>query len=379
MTDDASEPAGRWIVKSAWEHASIGIEDDSIVDSAMAARERIAERITRYGGEWFAEAFIDGREFNATVLANDGGPEVMPPAEIRFANFPPGKPRIVNYAAKWIEDAPEYHGTFPDFEAASAEPDLARTLQRLARECWDLFEFRGYARVDFRVADDGSAWILDLNTNPCLAPDAGLAMVAERTGTGFTTAIGRIVADALRGRTTTATATAPHDAPELRPAPQLDIRERVTPVDIDDVREMVRATGFFSVEEIGIAVELVEEGLEHGAASGYEFVFLERDGRLLGYTCYGRTPGTAGAFDLYWIVVSPDAHRQGIGRMLLEETDRRIRERGGTCVYAETSARDQYTPTRLFYLRTGFRQEAVLPSFYAPGEAKVIFSRAIDA
>jgi D-alanine-D-alanine ligase len=158
----------------------------------------------------------------------------------------------------------------------------------------------------------------------------------------------------------------------LEPRP-IVLRDDVHPCDVEAVRDLVAATGFFSAEEIRIAAELVSEQLDQGPASGYEFVLAERDGRLLGYTCYGRIPCSRVSWDLYWIAVHPGGQNAGLGRRLLAETEARVRAAAGTAVYAETSGRDQYAATRAFYARCGYSTAAVLDDFYAPGDAKVIF------
>jgi ribosomal protein S18 acetylase RimI-like enzyme len=117
------------------------------------------------------------------------------------------------------------------------------------------------------------------------------------------------------------------------------------------------------------------ERIAKGPASGYYFVFIELNGRLAGYTCYGPVPMTASSFDLYWIVVSPDFQGKGLGRMLMLETERLIRQARGDRVYVETSGRSQYEGTRAFYQRMGFRLETLLEDFYGPGDAKAIYSK----
>ncbi|MCU0563325.1 MAG: GNAT family N-acetyltransferase [Desulfobacterales bacterium] len=158
-----------------------------------------------------------------------------------------------------------------------------------------------------------------------------------------------------------------------------DITFRYEPVleDCAAVRAIVASTGFFNPAEIGIAVELVEEWLESGAASGYLFVFAERDGAVLGYSCYGPIDGTEGSFDLYWIAVDHGRRRQGLGRVLMQETERLVREASGRRIYAETSGRPQYDPTRRFYARLGFIAETRLRDFYAPGDDKVFYVKAL--
>jgi GNAT superfamily N-acetyltransferase len=150
-------------------------------------------------------------------------------------------------------------------------------------------------------------------------------------------------------------------------------RYAVLSSDKQAVAEIVASTGFFNAAEVEIAVELVKERLEFGDASGYYFVFAEQAGQVLGYTCYGPIAGTDGSFDLYWIANHRDRQGQGLGRVLMQETERLIRDFGGRRLYAETSGRPQYEPTRVFYERLGFFRETHLRDFYAPGDDKVFF------
>jgi GNAT superfamily N-acetyltransferase len=143
------------------------------------------------------------------------------------------------------------------------------------------------------------------------------------------------------------------------------------------VAELVAATGFFTPAEIAVAVQLVEERLQQGKASGYEFVFAEQGTQLLGYTCFGPIPCTRGSYDLYWIAVQPDRQRTGIGSTLMAHSERLIKEAGGRRVYIDTSSRFQYVPTRAFYERCAYRQEAFLEDFYAPGDGKVIYGKTL--
>jgi ribosomal protein S18 acetylase RimI-like enzyme len=152
-------------------------------------------------------------------------------------------------------------------------------------------------------------------------------------------------------------------------------REHVTPEDEARVRDIVVSTGFFSPAEVEIAVELVQERLAKGVRSGYEFLFAEQEGRVAGYACYGEIAGTAGSYDLYWIAVHQRCRGLGLGRVLLFEIEQRIALAGGRRIYAETSGRAQYLPTRSFYEACGFIAEATLADFYAPGDDKVVYSK----
>ena len=187
----------KYILKSVYEHASFQLNDSSVIDHAQPAdiATIVGETSLRFGRPFFAEEFIDGREFNLSLLGS--GPEVMPPAEIDFSAFPAGKPRIVGHGAKWDESSFEFHNTSRRFDYPASDKQLLQRLSEMALKCWQLFELRGYARVDFRCDIDGQPWILEINTNPCISPDAGFATAVERAGFTYEEGIGKILDAAM--------------------------------------------------------------------------------------------------------------------------------------------------------------------------------------
>jgi D-alanine-D-alanine ligase len=193
-----------YIVKSVWEHASIGLTGASVAHDGQSLAEELRRR--RSGGmgrSLYVEAFIEGREFNLSVLQGGPGgdpdePQVLPPAEIEFVAYPEGKPKIVDYAAKWDEHSAEYRDTPRRFDFPDRDAALLEGLRRNALACWRLFGLSGYARVDFRVDSTGQPWVLEINANPCLSPDAGFLAAAGRAGLDVTAVIRRIVAGCLK-------------------------------------------------------------------------------------------------------------------------------------------------------------------------------------
>jgi D-alanine-D-alanine ligase len=189
--------AGPWIVKSVWAHASLGMDDSAWIGEREGLEDALAARRERFGGEWFAESYVEGREFNISLLGTERGPLVLPLAEMEFEGFPPGKPRIVGYLAKWDPQSYEYRHTVRRF-LGGAEPELAKSLTRISLKCWSVFRLEGYARVDFRVDEQGQPWVLEINANPGLAPDAGFPAAAAEAGIGYDDLIARIAEDGLR-------------------------------------------------------------------------------------------------------------------------------------------------------------------------------------
>lgn len=145
--------------------------------------------------------------------------------------------------------------------------------------------------------------------------------------------------------------------------------------DCDEVCRIVASTGFFSPQEIGVAVELVQERLKHGIKSGYYFLFAEEAGKVVAYTCFGPIACTVSRYDLYWIAVQADLRGRGLGKDILAHTEERISAGGGDRVYVETSSRTLYRPTRLFYERCGYQTAAILKDFYTLGDDKVIYQK----
>ena len=155
------------------------------------------------------------------------------------------------------------------------------------------------------------------------------------------------------------------------------IRYQVKPDDSSAIEQLVTATGYFSQAELEIAVELVDERLAQGTASGYEFVIAEVDSALVGYACFGEIPCTVGSYDLYWIAVVPQCQGWGIGKQLLQHVESQVRRIGGRGIYIDTSGCEQYASSRGFYERCGYRLIANLPDFYGPGDPKHIFWRSL--
>ena len=182
----------RAIVKPAAEDASLGIDPGSVVP-VERADAALAARAARFGGAWFAEAFIDGREFNVGLIETRGRLQVLPIAEILFVGYPPERPRIVDYEAKWVEHSFGYDHTPRRFDLPEPDGPLVDLLGRLAVAAFRLFGLCGYGRVDVRVDPAGEPWILEVNANPCLAADAGFMAAAAHAGLTIDDIVGGIV------------------------------------------------------------------------------------------------------------------------------------------------------------------------------------------
>ena len=176
------------IVKPSLEDASLGITCESVVSDEKSLRMRVRYIHERYRQGALVEEFIEGREFNAAVFG-DSSLESLPVAEIRFHQ---GLARtIVSYSGKWLEDSHEYAATEPVCPAP-LESEVQQRIQQLAVEACRLTGCRDYARVDFRLRD-GIPYILEVNANPDISPEAGLARAARVAGIDYPSLIDRIV------------------------------------------------------------------------------------------------------------------------------------------------------------------------------------------
>ncbi len=188
-------PEGRYIVKPIWEDGSSGITDNSVFHLDASNKDQLTS--IRKNRKLFLEEYIQGREFNISIIGGDKGPLVLPPAEICFAGYPEDKPRILNYASKWDEDSFEYKNSGRRFDFISEDAILIERLKNISLCCWKGIELSGYARFDFRINQNNEPFLLEVNANPCLSPEAGFIAAAEKAGMDYKDVVKRILADAF--------------------------------------------------------------------------------------------------------------------------------------------------------------------------------------
>jgi ribosomal protein S18 acetylase RimI-like enzyme len=147
-----------------------------------------------------------------------------------------------------------------------------------------------------------------------------------------------------------------------------------TEADGPQIQDIAARAGVFSQEEVECVMDLWEDYLSVGpVVGGYNFIVYKKDDRVLGFACYGPRDLTTGVFDLYWIAVDSDTHRNGVGRRLLTATEEAVHQAGGRMLIAETSGTPHYEPTRKFYIGTGYTLEATIKDFYTQGDDLAIF------
>jgi D-alanine-D-alanine ligase len=189
--------ARQWyLIKPASEDASIGITEESLLkaESYEAIFTALVQQQNKTAAPCFAERFINGREFAACIYGKADQPIVLPPYEWVFKKYDEDqKPRIFCYSSKWDENSYGYENIQANFQTAAADFPLVQSLADLARKCWSLFRLSGYARVDFRIDDEGRPWVLEINGNPSFY---GFNNVARSIDLPFGTIVKAIVSAA---------------------------------------------------------------------------------------------------------------------------------------------------------------------------------------
>lgn len=179
------------IIKPVAEEASVGINDDSVIQKpSMTLIEQLLEDKKK---DIFVERYVEGREFNISILPIDGKPTVLPPAEMIFSDFPQGKPRITGYKAKWDEQSWEYRHTNRTFEIQHLDRSNVDEVVQVSIACWELFGAKGYVRVDLRLDSENRPYVLEVNLNPCITADSGFVAAAQAYGLSYTALIDRII------------------------------------------------------------------------------------------------------------------------------------------------------------------------------------------
>jgi D-alanine-D-alanine ligase len=185
------------IVKPRCEDASHGLSPGSVVNDSASLERQIGLVSNWYSGGALVEKFIDGREFNATIL---GGSEcsVLPVSEIVYS-LPSGMPRILTFAAKWEPDSPYFEGT-KAICPAEVEAERRERIAETAVAAFRILGGQGYARVDMRMDHEGQVNVIEVNPNPDISPGSGAVRQAKAAGMTYTQFIEKIVQLALYGK-----------------------------------------------------------------------------------------------------------------------------------------------------------------------------------
>ncbi|MBL8782428.1 MAG: ATP-grasp domain-containing protein [Alphaproteobacteria bacterium] len=175
----ANQP-GTWIVKAQHEHASYGMSQANVVQGTTAAIELAVALEQEHKIDWMIEEFVDGREFNVSMIQTESGARTLPIAEIMFENYTKDMHKIIDYKAKWDDQSFEYKNTNRRYDFPSSDVPLLQALEEISRKVWSGFDLRGWARIDYRVSKDGVPFVVDVNANPDLSLDAGFMAAATR-------------------------------------------------------------------------------------------------------------------------------------------------------------------------------------------------------
>jgi ribosomal protein S18 acetylase RimI-like enzyme len=144
------------------------------------------------------------------------------------------------------------------------------------------------------------------------------------------------------------------------------------------IARILESAGAFQNHEVAIGLELVDESLDPGPSTDYQWFLAERDGEVVGFACYGPVPLTVGTFDLYWIAVEPDSRGSGVASKLDDAVTGAVRAQGGRWLLAETSSTEAYGPAHAFYARRGYRLLGRIEDYYRGGDDRLTFGKRLD-
>ncbi|MFH0866755.1 MAG: ATP-grasp domain-containing protein [Bacteroidota bacterium] len=189
------DPKKRYILKPIWEDGSLGIEEENVF---YGNDSNYINGLSKYSPvKYFIEEYIDGREFNISLWGDNKSLEILPHAEMKFVGYPEGKPKVMGFTGKWIEDTFEFENTARTFEIKKEDEALHMNIDKVVTDCWNVFKLLGYARVDMRVDDKGNIYVLEVNANPCITEDSGFYAASEQRGYTFPDVLERIVENAV--------------------------------------------------------------------------------------------------------------------------------------------------------------------------------------
>jgi ribosomal protein S18 acetylase RimI-like enzyme len=160
---------------------------------------------------------------------------------------------------------------------------------------------------------------------------------------------------------------------------EMKFRNEIKETDILDIKSLLMSSGFFYNFEIANGLDLAIDTYNGGTdVTGVRFLFIEDEGKVIGYSCYGQAECSVSSWIIYWIVIDDTYRGKGIGTMLLKETEKNISySPAGDIVWIETSSRVLYEPTRMFYEKKGYIEVARLRDFYQKYDDKVVYRKEI--
>lgn len=170
------------IVKPSREDASVGIDFDSVVHDRASLGKAVSRVLRTFRQPVLVEQYIDGREIYVPLLGNEGR-RPLPLTEIQFGGAFEGKPRIVSYGAKWDPASPEYADS--PSRLIELPEAIARRCVAVAQAAFDALECRDYGRVDLRLDAKSAPYVIDINPNCDLHPQAGFARSALAAGLSY--------------------------------------------------------------------------------------------------------------------------------------------------------------------------------------------------
>ncbi len=367
---------GPYIVKPCLRDASEGMEGKCVFDkNCKEMQDAIKKQHAMFNEPVLVERFVGSREFNLSIVQNGQKVDVMPIAEIDFSAFPPEMPKIIDYAAKWKPETFGYNNTNRVIPAKVSDT-LARRIRSVAVQSWKMLGCRDFVRVDMRVDEKEQVYVLEVNPNPDISPDAGFAAALTAAGIPFEKFVERIIKNAdLRYKDRRSAAMTFQQKTIL----DLDYKMRVTQADDrPQVLDILNRTGYFRPDEVAVAMEVLDEGIAKGPSGHYQSYVAELDGKAIGWICFGPTPCAIGTYDIYWIVVDPTYQGMGIGKSMLIFAEDLILKAGGRLSIIDTSGKNIYESTRMFYSRMGYAEEARITDFYQKGDDKVVYVKRLQ-
>lgn len=382
------------IAKPGLEDASVGIDQKSVATSNEELDARTQYLIDAYKGPVLVEKFVRGREFNVAMIATRGKLEALPFSEILFVPPPenPGLWPILTFDAKWKPNARDFAAT-PVKNPADVDPVLHEKVATAARKAFELVGCRDYARVDFRIDEEGNPYILEVNPNPCISPLAGLAAALESAKVSYSAFVLGVLKNALRrGPNPQLADEVPDDVasdapipatvevpvadakPKKEKKPALKIRP-ARKGDAAAIRSLLETVPGWPREEI----ERVVGNLLRGVRSGWKFVALVGPkSELAGVAAVRAIDASTGTVGLELLAVSPARQRAGWGRVLFAAAEKEAALLGRV-LFAHLSSATWFAAGRQYLPKLGFRPAGEVAEFYRDGYTRISFAKLIPA
>lgn len=340
------------IVKSVFEHGSLGLESGNVLKGERIIYLKIKELEEKYNTKFFSEEFIEGKEVNVTFFHNKNEWKILSPVELEVNND------ILTFENKWNDDI-QYNRKNLD------DKNIEFKILFYTKKIIELFNIKDYGRIDFRINND-KIYIIDINTNPCISINSGFVNTLKENSISYEDFINLIIFDQEIYIQTNIKDIKTIQHNNL----QINYVNELKKEDIIKIEELFLSIKNFDKNDLIIINEILYDIIEK---NDYKIKIAKIYDKIIGVCIYDRNPMSDNVYEIYWIFVDDNYSSSGIGKKLYFEVEKEIIKNCGKSILIETELHVNYKKAINFYQKLGYTNILENKDFYKENQNRLIY------